>query len=165
MKNPFEVPKKPQEPEPEPEPDLSIDIDFDEEAPHPKGDPAMRGAKVDVRGRGLQRVESKATLEFRHAMTGGEEGGPNPYETVANAFFGENPLLKAKFERDPETMRRFKVGLAGLVEKASRDYQLAADELPGDRRFRKDLLKFSMEFEDEEDRRRPDARRAGRASA
>lgn len=161
MKNPFEAPKKPQEPEP----DLSIDIDFDEEAPHPKGDPAMRGAKVDLGGHGLQRVESKTTLEFRHAMSAAEEGGPNPYEIAAAAFFAENPLLKARFEKDPETMRRFKVGLASLVEKASRDYQLAADELPGDRRFRKDLLKFSVDFEDEENRRRAAARRAGRSAA
>ena len=155
MEKSFE-PKAPQPPQE----DFSIDIDFDEE-PHPKGDPAMRDAKVDLQGKGLSRVETKTSLEFRGAMTG-VKPGENPYDLVAEAFFNDpkNQFLKMAFDKDPEAKRRFKNGLATLVETSSQKYQLGANDLMGDSRFQLDILRYSMEFEDEEKQRRMSGRKA-----
>jgi hypothetical protein len=161
-------PNMPPTPAPKPDEDLSIDIEFEEEAPHPKGDPAMRGAKVDLGGQGLSRVESKTSIEFRQALAGGQEAGPKPWDEVARRFFEDHKFLKTRFEKDPAVMSGFMSELAAMIGASALKYAyiekgsdpIPLDELYADRRFQKDLLTLSMKWEQE-----LDARKAGKRAA
>lgn len=144
MKNPFEAPR----PRP-PEEEESVDIDVSEFGAPKPGPSEFTGEEIEARheaeGRRLAPERAKETAALN---------------AVAEAFFKDNRLLRRRFENDPGAKARLKEGLLNLVRKRASEYQLEPEELPSDPRFLKDLLMYSMEFEDEENARKARGTRA-----
>lgn len=106
-------------------------------------------------------------LEARHQELGRQYAADRAREdqgfrAVAEDFFSKNPFLVERFNKDPEAMQRFKLGLKSLVITSAVAYRCDPKELVGDPRFHKDLVKFSFEFEEKEEERK---RKAGRRAA
>lgn len=146
MWNPFEKPRQEA-----PKDEESVDIDVSE---------------FETPVEGGTRMETSETIAARHDELGRQLAPEKAKEeaalhAVTEAFFKDNVLLKKRFEKDPDGETRLKEGLMQLVFQRSRAYQTDPEALTGDPRFLKDLLIFSMEFEDQENARRA----AGRSAA
>ena len=145
MKNPFEAPKQEA-----PKDEESVEIDVSE---------------FEEPVKGGTRMETSETIAARHEKLGRELAPEKAKEeaalaAVTGAFFKDNVLLKKRFEKDPGAEARLKEGLMQLMHQRSRAYQTDPEALVSDPRFLKDLLVFSMEFEDEENARRASGRSA-----
>jgi hypothetical protein len=143
--------------------------------PFEKPQPEMpaNDESVDLTGQIDELIEEElgtftdASLKDRHERLAKELAperaqAEGEIEAVAAKFVKDYPLFEKRFGRDPEALRRFRNGLPQLIRMKGtaygyRDEATHRIDVPGllqDRRFAADLSAYSVQFEDEENRRR-----------
>jgi hypothetical protein len=149
MKNPFEAPRqvvpkkeeKPKEavPKKEEKPIAAAMLkEDDRRVDWTRGSARRKPDPV----RGLAELEEK-----KQAMEG-----------ILTGYFEKYPFAKDHFEKDPESIRSFRAGLAILMDSSLRAGNVKLAGLKEDKTFQGELLKLSFRIEDEAKDRRRSAR-------